>query len=140
MYAIDTAEAIRKLTAADMPEAQARVIVDTFKHPDAEVATKTDLEALRQELKADNKALRQELKADGKALRQELKADIEGLRQELKADNKGLRQEFKADIKELRQEFKTDISKLQIGQTWLQWVIGLNLGLTLLIVGKLLFF
>ena len=122
MYAIDTAEAIRKLTAADMPEAQARVIVDTFKHPDAEVATKTDLEALKQELKADNKALRQELKADGKALRQELKADG----------------------KALRQEFKADISKLQIGQTWLQWAIGLNLGLTLLIlgivVGRLLFF
>ncbi len=118
MYAIDTAEAIRKLTAADMPEAQARVIVDTFKHPDAEVATKTDLEALRQELKADNKALRQELKADNKALRQELKADNKALKQELKAD----------------------IDKLQIGQTWLQWAIGLNLGLTLLIVGKLLFF
>ncbi len=80
MYAIDTAEAIRKLTAADMPEAQARVIVDTFKHPDAEVATKTDLET-----------------------------SINGLKQELKADNKALRQEFKADIGELRAEFRTEL-------------------------------
>ncbi len=133
MYAIDTAEAIRKLTAADMPEAQARVIVDTFKHPDAEVATKTDIET-------SINGLKQELKADNKALRQELKADIKELRQELKADNKALRQELKADNKALRQELKADIDKLQIGQTWLQWAIGLNLGLTLLIVGKLLFF
>ena len=51
MYAIDTAEAIRKLTAADMPEAQARVIVDTFKHPDPEVATKADIGEIRAELK-----------------------------------------------------------------------------------------
>ena len=85
MYAIDTAETIKKLTAADMPEAQARVIVDTLKHPDSEVATKTD-------------------------------------------------------IRELRQELKADIAELQIGQNWLRWAIGLNLGLTLLIVGKLLFF
>lgn len=83
MYSIDTAETIKKLTAADIPEAQARVIVDTLKlkHSYSEVATKTDTRAL-----------------------------------------------------------KTDTAKLQIGQTWLQWGIGLNLGSTLLIVGKLLFF
>ena len=96
MYAIDTAEVIRKLTAADMPEAQARVIVDTFKHPDAEIATKTDLET-----------------------------SINGLKQYLKTDIGRL---------------EADIGKLQIGQTWLQWPIGLNLGLTLLIGGRLLFF
>ena len=103
MYLIDTAETIRKLTAADMPEAQARVIVDTLKHPDSEVATKTDIRAL--------------------------KAGIGELRQELKTDTKGLRQELKADIRELQTEIK-----------WIKWAIGVNLGFTLLIVGKLLFF
>ena len=92
MYAIDTAEVIRKLTAVDMPEAQARVIVDTIKHPDSEVATKTDIRVL--------------------------KTDIEGLRQEVKAD-----------IGDLRTEIN-----------WIKWAIGVNLGFTLLIVGKLLFF
>ena len=89
MYAIDTAEAIRKLTAADMPEEQARVIVDTFKHPNAEVATKADI--------------------------------------------KELRQEVKADIGKLRTEFRTEMR-------WMKWVIATNLGFTLLIVLKLLFF
>ena len=55
MYAIDTAETIKKLTAADMPEAQARVIVDTLKlkYSNSELATKTDTRELRQGLKAD---------------------------------------------------------------------------------------
>ncbi len=123
MYAIDTAEAIRKLTAADMPEAQARVIVDTFKHPDAEVATKTDLETsingLKQELKADNKALKQEL-------RQEFGKDLE-------TGIKGLKQELKADSRELRAEFRTELK-------WIKWAIGANLSFTLLIVLKLVFF
>ena len=104
MYAIDTAEAIRKLTAVDMPEAQARVIVDTFKHPDAELATKTDL-----------------------------KAAVKELRQELKADIKGLRQDLKADSRELRAEFRTEMR-------WMKWVVATNLGFTLLIVLKLVFF
>ncbi len=137
MYAIDTAEAIRKLTAADMPEAQARVIVDTFKHPDAEIATKTDLEALRQEITG----LKQELKADIKGLKQELRQEfgkeletgINGLRQELKADIEALRQEIKADSRELRAEFRTELK-------WIKWAIGANLGFTLLIVLKLVFF
>ena len=123
MYAIDTAEAIRKLTAADMPEAQARVIVDTFKHPDAEVATKTDLETsingLKQELKADNKALKQEL-------RQEFGKDLE-------TGIKGLKQELKADSRELGAEFRTELK-------WIKWAIGANLGFTLLTVLKLVFF
>ena len=136
MYAIDTAETIKKLTAADMPEAQARVIVDTLKHPDSEVATKTDIKALETGIGE----LRQELKTDTKGLRQELKTDIRELRQELKTDIKGLRQELKADIKGLRQELKTDIRELQTEIKWIKWAIGVNLGFTLLIVGKLLFF
>ena len=115
MYAIDTAEVIRKLTAVDMPEAQARVIVDTFKHPDAEVATKTDLRAAVKEL------------------RQEFKADNKALRQELKADNTALKQELKADIRDLRTEFRTEMR-------WMKWVVATNLGFTLLIVLKLVFF
>ena len=111
MYAIDTAETIRKLTAVDMPEAQARVIVDTFKHPDAELATKTDL-------RTSIKELRQELKADNQALRQEFKMDIGRL---------------EADIGKLSAEFGTEMK-------WIKWAIGANVSLTLLIMLKLVFF
>ncbi len=76
MYAIDTADTIRKLTAADMPEAQARVIVDTIKHPDAEVATKTDIEGLRQEFKADIGELRAEFRTELKWIKWAIGANL----------------------------------------------------------------
>jgi hypothetical protein len=45
----------------------------------ADVATKTDLQHLRDELKTDIQHLRDELKADIHALRNEFKADIQAL-------------------------------------------------------------
>jgi hypothetical protein len=52
----------------------------------ADVATKSDLQHLRDELKGDIQHLRDELKADIQHLRDELKGDIQNLREELKAD------------------------------------------------------
>ena len=52
----------------------------------ADVATKSDLQHLRDELKGDIQHLRDELKADIQHLRDELKGDSQNLREELKAD------------------------------------------------------
>lgn len=49
---IDTDAAIRSLTKAKMPEAQARAIVDVLKEGHEGVATRNDLTALKSELKA----------------------------------------------------------------------------------------
>jgi len=55
----------------------------------------------------------QSLRTEIGALRTELKADIDGLRNELKGDIDGLRTELKADMVALRTELKGDIAGLQ---------------------------
>ena len=80
----------------------------------ADVATKTDLQHLRDELKAEIHSLRVATKTDLQHLRDELKTDIQHLRDELKADMLNLRNEFKSDIHALRVEFKADIQALQL--------------------------
>ncbi|MFZ4113290.1 MAG: hypothetical protein ACOYKG_08945 [Ilumatobacteraceae bacterium] len=52
----------------------------------ADVATKSDLQHLRDELKGDINSLRVATKSDIQHLRDELKGDIQNLREELKAD------------------------------------------------------
>ena len=58
----------------------------------AQMATKADLAALRQEFKTEMAVLRQELKADAAALRQELKADAAALQEGLSKEIRQLRE------------------------------------------------
>ena len=76
----------------------------------ADVATKTDLQHLREELKADILNLRNEFKSD-----------IHALRNEFKADMLNLRNEFKADIQALQLSFETTLEKRLHEQT--KWFI-----------------
>ena len=76
----------------------------------ADVATKTDLQHLRDELKTDIQHLRDELKADMLNLRNEFKSDIHALRVE-----------FKADIQALQLSFETTLEKRLHEQT--KWFI-----------------
>jgi chromosome segregation ATPase len=62
-----------------------------------DVATKSDMEALRKELKSDLEALKATTKSDMEALRKELRA---------------LRMATKSDIEALRKEFKEEIGRL----------------------------
>jgi len=59
-----------------------------------DVATKSDMEALRKELKSDLEALKATTKSDMEALRKELGA----LRMATKSDMEALRKEFKEEI------------------------------------------
>ena len=56
----------------------------------ADVATKTDLQHLRDELKSDIHSLRNELKGDIQNLRVATKTDLQHLRDELKGDMRAL--------------------------------------------------
>jgi predicted amino acid-binding ACT domain protein len=87
----------------------------------ADVATKTDLQHLRDEMQADIKNLRDELKGDIKNLRDELKGDIQNLRVELKGDTKNLREELKADMHALQLTIEITIEKRIHEQT--KWLI-----------------
>ena len=76
----------------------------------ADVATKTDLQHLREELKAEIHSLRVATKTD-----------LQHLREELKADMLNLRNEFKADIQALQLSFETTLEKRLHEQT--KWFI-----------------
>ena len=115
--AFDTHRFVKRLTDCGFTELQAETLADEHVALlNANLATKTDIDALRQatkadiaEVKADIDALRQATKADIDALRQATKADIDALRQATKADIA----EVKADIDALRQTTKADIAEVK---------------------------
>jgi DNA anti-recombination protein RmuC len=64
----------------------------------ADVATKTDLQHLRDELKGDINSLRVATKTDLQHLRNEMQADIKNLRDELKGDMHALQLTIEATL------------------------------------------
>src|SRR4029453_6825291 len=77
-----------------------------------EVATKTDLTAVKTELAADIAAVRTELAADIAAVRTELKADIAAVRTELKGDIAAIRTDLAA--------VKHDLLRWMVGMAFAQ--------------------
>ena len=70
----------------------------------ADVATKTDLQHLRDELKSDINSLRVATKTDIQHLRDELKSDINSLRNELKGDMLNLQLTIEVNVRKLIHE------------------------------------
>jgi len=135
----DTHAAVRRLTEAGIPEPQAEAVVREQTHIlEHNLATKADIETLRQETKASIETLRQETEAEIAAVR----ADVEKLRLETKASIETLRQETEAEIAAVR----TDVEKLrletkasiEVAKTELiKWVVGTNLGVVALVIAAL---
>ena len=75
--AFDTHRFVKRLTESGFTEKQAETLADEHVALlNSNLATKADMEALRQETKAGIEALRQETKAGIEALRQETKTEI----------------------------------------------------------------
>ncbi len=134
----DTHAAVRRLTEAGLPESQAEAMVrEQTLLLEHNLATKTDIEVLRQETKGNIAAVQ----ANVETLRQETKADIETLRQETKTNIETLRQETRAEIATVR----ADVEKLGLKtagdiatakNSIIVWVVGLNMAMVgLLIAG-----
>ena len=70
----------------------------------ADVATKTDLQHLRDELKGDIHSLRNELKGDIQNLRVATKSDLQHLRDELKGDMLNLQLTIEVNVRKLIHE------------------------------------
>lgn len=111
VVALDTHALVKDLQAAGFSEVQAEAVTRAVGRGQqidiSHLATKTELQAVRDDLKSDIDALRKEVKVD-----------IEGLRKEVKVDIDGLRKEVKADISEL----KVDLLKWVIGAVGFQTV------------------
>ena len=106
--AFDTHRFVKHLTASGFTEQQAEALAsEQVNLLNSNLATKADIESLRQETKAEI----QSVKAEIDSLRQETKASIDSLRQETKASIDSLRQETKADIESV----KADLLKWMFG-------------------------
>jgi len=106
----DTHAAVRRLTEAGIPEPLAEAVVREQTHIlEHNLATKADIETLRQETRAEIAAVR---------------ADVEKLRLETRADIEKLRQETKASI---------EVAKTEL----IKWMVGTNLGVVALVIAAL---
>jgi predicted nucleic acid-binding Zn-ribbon protein len=95
-------DALRELSAAIASEPELRLAV--INAVLADVATKQDLQQLRQELRGT-----EEMKDEIVQLRQEMKEEIAQLREELRGDITATKQDFQ----QLRQELREEISQLR---------------------------
>jgi predicted nucleic acid-binding Zn-ribbon protein len=100
-------DALRELSAAIASEPELRLAV--INAVLADIATKQDLQQLRQELKGEMAQLRQEMKGEMVQLRQEMKEEIAQLREELREDITATKQDFQ----QLRRELREEISQLR---------------------------
>ena len=119
---LDTHASIHELVNAGMPERQAETVVrQQARLLEQNLATKHDIETLRQGTKYDIETLRQETKYGIETLRQETSAGIETLRQETKTG-----------IETLRQETAARIEAAKVGL--IKWILGLGISIASLAV------
>jgi len=120
-------DALRELSAAIASEPELRLAV--INAVLADVATKQDLQQLRQELKGEMAQLRQEVKEEIAQLREELRGDITATKQDFQQLRRELREEIsqlREEIGILRQHVDSEISQLRRDMnTNFRWTVGL---------------
>jgi DNA repair exonuclease SbcCD ATPase subunit len=135
-------DALRELAVAVASEPGLRLAV--INAVLADVATKQDIQQMRQELKGEMAQLRQELREEISQLREETKEEIAQLRQHVDGEISKLRGEIaqlrqhvdseisqlKQDIAQMRQHVDSEISQLRRDMnTNFRWTVGLILGI-----------
>jgi uncharacterized protein involved in exopolysaccharide biosynthesis len=106
-------DALRELAVAVASEPELRLAV--INAVLADVATKQDINQLRQEMRGEITSTKQE---------------IQQLRQELREETAQLRQHVDSEIAQLRREMKDEISQLRRDMsTNFRWTIGLIIGI-----------
>ncbi len=106
--AFDTLTASKDLHKAGIEMAQAEAIALVVKKSQGDLATKADVDLVRAELGADINLAKAALGADIDLVRAELGTDIE----------------------KLRTEFDARIKNVESGLTWLKWVVGVQMAVT----------
>jgi galactitol-specific phosphotransferase system IIC component len=115
---------VDRLQAAGMGEREARALAEGLDQAlREEVATRTDIAAVRTGLAADIAAVKTELAANIAAVKTELAADIAAVRTELAADIALVKSELSADIASV----KHDMLRWTVGMAFAQ--VGLTVAL-----------
>ena len=108
-FAYDTLGTSRELEAAGMERGQAEAVAIAIARREGNLATKSDLNLLRTELKSDISEVKSDIakvksdiariESDISSLRTEVKSDISSLRAEVKSDNSEIRSDMKAQFR-----------------------------------------
>ncbi|MBI2740856.1 MAG: DUF1640 domain-containing protein [Rhodospirillales bacterium] len=134
---------VDRLKAAGMGEREARALAEGLDQAlREEVATKTDLAAVKTDLAADIAAVKTELAADIAAVKTELAADIATLRREFATEIAAVRRELATEIAAVRRELASEIASVRadlaaVKHDMLRWMVGLafaQVGLTVALV------
>ena len=122
---------VDRLKAAGVGEREARALAEGLDQAlREEVATKSDLAAVKTDLAANIAAVRTELAADIAAVRTDLAADIVAVRTELAAEIAAVRTELRAEIATVRVDLaavKHDLLRWMVGMAFAQ--VGLTVAL-----------
>ena len=97
-YRLDTAAAIRALEDAGVDERQAAAIVRPHADADSDLATKTDLQLVRTELKADIENLSQRVDTNQNLLRQQMETGFANLATTIADANTTQQRRFNASL------------------------------------------
>ena len=129
---LDTRRIVKRLVEVGFSDQQAETVTDVVREVRefdlSELATKSDLEAVRRDLSADIETLRRDLSAEIETLRRDLSADIETLRGGVNTEFVSVRGEFALVRKEaasVRSELLAEIANVKTGL--LMWLIPLIL-------------
>ena len=132
---------VDRLQAAGMGEREARALAEGLDQAlREEVATRSDLVAVKAELSADIAAVKAELSADIAALKAELSADIAALKAQLSADIAAV----KSDLVAVKTELSADIASVRTEvaaakHDMLRWVVSMAFAQTGLTVALIKF-
>ena len=138
MQTLDTLEVAKDLRAAGFTDAQAEALTRAVRKAQnvdvSTLATKSDLQAVKSDLRAEIQAVKSELQAEIQAVKAELQAEI----QAVKADIQALRSDMKTETAALKSEIRgVQVELAGAKADALRWIIGAVGIQTLAILGTI---
>ncbi|MYZ50210.1 DUF1640 domain-containing protein [Propylenella binzhouense] len=139
------------LMSAGADEEKARRAAEALAVSDRELRSQfADLREDNQKMRTEMAALRGELKGEMAALRGELKGDMTKLEGSLRSDMAALRGELKGDMTKLEGSFRSEMAALQGGLrhemqglrgelSLIKWMLGALIGLWIAVLLRMLF-
>lgn len=102
MQARDLLKEMEKMEESGMERPWARAVADTIVKAIEPLATKSDLEELRKEIRGVDENLHEEIKGFDENLRKEIKSFDQDIRKDMKAGFELLREQMKNQVLELK--------------------------------------
>ena len=121
----DTMRAVGNLKEAEFREQQAVAIVETIRDAQIEVATRDDLLATRDDLRAELEKLKLTLRGEISEFRSEMRNEIDSLRGEMRNEIDSLRSEMHSAIDNLHSKMRVEMQTQLATMQW-RFLIGVS--------------